>query len=255
MSRKRIVAGNWKMNKNLYEGKQLIHDILGSDLKCDISPDRMVIICPPFTQLELAATQLKDKPCFYLGAQNCHQDSSGAFTGEISANMLKSVDVSYVILGHSERREYFKETPELLTLKVNSALAADLKVIFCFGESLEIRESNLQNNYVKEQISKSLFHLDSESLNSIVLAYEPIWAIGTGKTATKEQAQEMHAFVRSVIAEKYGAEAANDLSILYGGSCKPDNAQELFSQPDVDGGLIGGAALNANDFIAIIDAL
>lgn len=257
MARKKIVAGNWKMNKNLFEGKQLVADILGAELKCNLdnAGNCQVIICPPFTQLELAASQLKDKPAFTLGAQNCHQGKSGAYTGEISAEMLKSVGVSYVIIGHSERRQYFNEDANLLAQKVNSVLDQELKVIFCMGEPLEIREANTQNEYVKQQIEASLFHLNTDQLDNIVLAYEPIWAIGTGKTASKEQAQEMHAFIRSVIAEKYGAEAADKMSILYGGSCKPDNAKELFEQPDVDGGLIGGAALNAKDFIAIVEAL
>lgn len=257
MARKKIVAGNWKMNKNLFEGKQLVADILGADLKCNIdnAGNCQVIICPPFTQLELAATQMKDKPAFQLGAQNCHQEKSGAYTGEISAEMLKSVAVSYVILGHSERRQYFNEDAALLAQKVDSVLEQDLKVIFCVGESLEIREANSQNEHIKQQLMASLFHLTSEQIQNIVLAYEPIWAIGTGKTASKEQAQEMHAFIRSVMADQYGAEIANDMSILYGGSCKPDNAKELFEQPDVDGGLIGGAALNAKDFIAIVEAL
>jgi len=257
MARKKIVAGNWKMNKNLFEGKQLVADILAAELKCNLNDtsDCQVIICPPFTQLELAATQLKDKAGFYLGAQNCHQEKSGAYTGEVSAEMLKSVGASFVILGHSERRQYFHDTPEVLSLKVNSVLEQELKVIFCIGEPLEIREADTQNEYVKNQIMESLFHLENAQLKNIVLAYEPIWAIGTGKTASKEQAQEMHAFIRSVISEKFGAEIANETSILYGGSCKPENAKELFEQADVDGGLIGGAALKADEFIAIIEAL
>jgi len=253
MSRKKIAAGNWKMNKNLFEGKQLVADILNHNLDCP--DDCQVIIAPPYTQLELAATQLKDKEGYFLAAQNCHQEQSGAFTGEVSAEMLKSVGVSHVIIGHSERRQYFGEDAEILAQKVNRALEQNLKVIFCVGEQLDIRERNMQNEFVGRQIAESLFHLEAAAFKEIIIAYEPVWAIGTGKTATKEQAQEMHAFIRNTITDKYGTETANNATILYGGSCKPDNAKELFSEPDVDGGLIGGAALKADDFIAIIEAL
>jgi triosephosphate isomerase len=253
MSRKKIAAGNWKMNKNLFEGKQLIAEILSHNLSC---PEAcQVIIAPPFTQLELAATQLKDKEGYFLAAQNCHQEKSGAYTGEVSAEMLKSVGVSHVIIGHSERREYFGENAQMLAQKVNRVLEQGMNVIFCVGEHLNIREENKQNEFVRHQVSASLFHLEKDDFKKIIIAYEPIWAIGTGKTATKEQAQEMHAFIRATLAEKYGDEAANETSILYGGSCKPDNAKELFSEPDVDGGLIGGASLNADDFIAIVETL
>jgi len=253
MTRKKIVAGNWKMNQNLFEGKQLVEDILNSNFT--LADNQEVIIAPPFIQLSLAAGQLKDKPGVFLAAQNCHQKTSGAYTGEISAGMLKSTGVDYVILGHSERREYFAESEALLAEKVDAVLAQELKVIFCVGEPLAIRDAGQQNDYVAAQISKSLFHLTEQQLPDIVLAYEPIWAIGTGRTASKEQAQDMHAHIRQVIAGKFGEAAADNMTILYGGSCKPDNASKLFSQPDVDGGLIGGASLKAADFVAIIQAM
>ncbi len=252
MSRKKIVAGNWKMNLNLFEGKQLVADVLQKSLS--LAENTEVVIAPPFTQLELAATQLKDTQGYLLGARNCHQEASGAYTGEVSAAMLKSVGVTYVILGHSERRQYFGEDEALLAKKVNAALANDLKVIFCVGEPLEVRDANGQNELVHQQIVGGLFHLDTAQFKNIVIAYEPVWAIGTGRTASADQAQEMHAYIRSVVAEKYGAETADDTSILYGGSCKPSNAAELFACPDVDGGLIGGAALVAADFAGIIEA-
>lgn len=252
MSRKKIVAGNWKMNLNLFEGKQLVADVLKKSLA--LAENTEVVIAPPFTQLELAATQLKDSPGYLLAAQNCHQEASGAYTGEVSAAMLKSVGVTYVILGHSERRQYFGEDEALLAKKVNAVLANDLKVIFCVGEPLEVRDANGQNELVHRQIVGGLFHLDVAQFKNIVIAYEPVWAIGTGRTATSDQAQEMHAYIRSVLAEKYGAEAADNTSILYGGSCKPSNAAELFACPDVDGGLIGGASLVASDFAGIIEA-
>lgn len=253
MTRKKIVAGNWKMNQNLFEGKQLVEDIINSNFS--LADHQEVIIAPPFIQLSLAAGQVKDKTGIFLAAQNCHQKQNGAYTGEISAGMLKSTGVDYVILGHSERREYFAESVEVLAEKVDAALAQDLKVIFCVGEPLAIRDANQQNDYVEAQISKSLFHLSELQFANIILAYEPIWAIGTGRTASKEQAQDMHAHIRKVIAGKFGETMADKLTILYGGSCKPDNAKDLFTQPDVDGGLIGGASLKAADFVAIIQAL
>lgn len=252
MARKKIVAGNWKMNQNLFEGKQLVTDILKRD--SGLPEDLEVVIAPPFTQLELAATQLKDIPGHFLAAQNCHQEASGAYTGEVSAKMLKSVGVTYVILGHSERRQYFGEHEALLAQKVNTVLAEGMKVIFCVGELLEVRDANTQNELVRSQIEGGLFHLDAGQFKHVVIAYEPVWAIGTGRTATAEQAQEMHAFIRSVIGEQYGAETAENTTILYGGSCKPSNAAELFACSDVDGGLIGGASLNADDFEGIIKA-
>jgi len=252
MSRKKIVAGNWKMNQNLFEGKQLIQDILS----CSTEPGAnvQVIIAPPFTQLALAASQLKDRSGFFLAAQNCHQEKSGAYTGEIAAGMLKSLDVSYVIIGHSERRQYFNESNQLLAQKTDAVLAEGMQVIFCVGEPLEIRDQEQQNDYVKTQITEGLFHLSKDAFQHVIIAYEPIWAIGTGRTATTEQAQDMHAFIRSVVAGHYDAATADQLSILYGGSCNPANAEALFACPDVDGGLIGGASLKAKDFCSIIAA-
>ncbi len=252
MSRKKIVAGNWKMNQNLFEGKQLIQDILSSGPT--LGAHVQVIIAPPFTQLELAAGQLKEHPGFYLAAQNCHQEKSGAYTGEISAIMLRSVQVSHVILGHSERRQYFNESNELLARKTDTVLAEDMDVIFCVGEPMQVRDDNRQNDYIKTQIQEGLFHLPQSSFKKIIIAYEPIWAIGTGRTASTEQAQDMHAFIRSVVAEQYDLETADQLSILYGGSCNPANVESLFACPDVDGGLIGGASLKAKDFCSIIAA-
>jgi len=254
MSRKKIVAGNWKMNQNLFEGKQLVADILKRTSGMELPVHLEVVIAPPFTQLELAATQLKDVPGHYLAAQNCHQEPSGAYTGEISANMLKSVDVTYVILGHSERRQYFGEDDALLARKVDAVLGQGLKVIFCVGEPLEARDANTQNELVRRQLEGGLFHLTEAQFGNIVIAYEPVWAIGTGRTATAAQAQDMHAYIRTVLAGKYGARVAESTTILYGGSAKPSNAPELFACPDVDGGLIGGASLNADDFEGIIKA-
>jgi triosephosphate isomerase len=252
MSRKKIVAGNWKMNQNLFEGKQLVTDILKKS--SGLPENVQVVIAPPITPLELAASQIKDVDGFYLAAQNCHQEKSGAYTGEISAYMLKSVGVDYVILGHSERRQYFGEDEALLAKKVNAVLEAEMKVIFCVGEPLEIRDANTQNELVKKQIVGGLFHLDAAQFENIVIAYEPVWAIGTGRTASAGQAQDMHAFIRSVIEEKYGNDMAANTTILYGGSCNPANAPALFACPDVDGGLIGGASLKAEDFDGIIKA-
>ena len=252
MSRKKIVAGNWKMNNNLFEGKQLVEDILHSGI--ELRDDLEVVIAPPFISLEMTASLLKDKKGFFLAAQNCHQERSGAFTGEVSAAMLKSVGVDYVILGHSERREYFGETDAMLAKKVDAVLAQEMKVIFCCGEPLQIRETGTQNAHIQAQIENGLFHLTSEAFGDIVIAYEPIWAIGTGLTASDEQAQDMHAFIRNVIAQKYGDAIAASTSILYGGSAKPSNAAGLFAQPDVDGGLIGGASLVAADFAGVIQA-
>ncbi|WP_118972796.1 triose-phosphate isomerase [Taibaiella koreensis] len=254
MSRKKIVAGNWKMNQNLFEGKQLVTDILKRTAALALPENLEVLIAPPFTQLELAATQLKDVPGHFLAAQNCHQEASGAYTGEISAGMLKSVAVAYVILGHSERRQYFGEDEALLAKKTDAALSQGLKVIFCVGEPLEIRDAGTQNDLVRRQIEGGLFHLSADQWGHIVIAYEPVWAIGTGRTATAAQAQDMHAFIRSLLAEQYGAELADATTILYGGSAKPSNAPELFACPDVDGGLIGGASLNADDFEGIVKA-
>ena len=252
MNRKKIVAGNWKMNNNLFEGKQLVVDILHAGI--EMREDLEVVIAPPFTSLELTASLIKDTKGFFLAAQNCHQEKNGAYTGEVSAQMLKSVGVDYVILGHSERREYFGETDALIAMKVDAVLEQELEVIFCCGEPLPVRESETQNAHIKSQIVNGLFHLSEASFKHIVIAYEPIWAIGTGLTASDQQAQDMHAFIRSIVAEKYGAAIADNTSILYGGSAKPSNAAGLFAQPDVDGGLIGGASLVAADFAGVIKA-
>ncbi len=249
--RKKIVAGNWKMNKNLQEGVALAKE-LNETLTAD-KPNCGVIICTPFIHLASVAGII-DQNIIGLGAENCADKVSGAYTGEVSAEMVKSTGANYVILGHSERRAYYHETPEILKEKVNLALANNLDVIFCIGEVLEEREAGKQNEVVKAQLEGSLFDLTAEQFSHVILAYEPVWAIGTGKTATADQAEEMHAFIRSTIADKFGAEAAENVSILYGGSCKPSNAKEIFSKVDVDGGLIGGAALKAADFKGIIDA-
>ncbi len=249
--RKKIVAGNWKMNLNLQEGVALATE-LNNALAAD-KPNCDVVICTPFIHLASVAGVI-NSDVIGLGAENCADKVSGAYTGEVSAAMVKSTGAQYVILGHSERRAYYGETAEILKEKVNLALANGLKVIFCIGEVLEERESGKQNEVVKAQLEGSLFDLTAEQFSNIILAYEPVWAIGTGKTATAEQAEEMHAFIRSTIADKFGAEAAENVSILYGGSCKPSNAKEIFAKPDVDGGLIGGAALKCADFKGIIDA-
>ena len=249
--RKKIVAGNWKMNMNLQNGIALAKE-LNETLKAD-KPNCGVVICTPFIHLASIA-QFLDQSIIGLGAENCADKEKGAFTGEVSAEMVKSTGAQYVILGHSERREYYKETPEILKEKVLLAQKNDLKVIFCIGESLEEREAGKQNEVVKAELEGSVFNLSEEDFRKIVIAYEPIWAIGTGKTATAEQAEEIHAYIRSIIAEKYGQAVADDTTILYGGSCKASNAPELFAKPDIDGGLIGGASLKAADFKGIIDA-
>ncbi|MBQ1677238.1 MAG: triose-phosphate isomerase [Bacteroidaceae bacterium] len=249
--RHKIVAGNWKMNKNLQEGVELAKE-LNTMLAAD-KPNCDVVICTPFIHLASVA-QVLDQNVIGLGAENCADKVSGAYTGEVSAEMVKSTGAQYVILGHSERREYYHETPEILKEKVLLAQANGLKVIFCIGESLAEREANKQNEVVKAELEGSVFNLSAEDFSKIIIAYEPIWAIGTGKTATSDQAEEIHAYIRSVIADKYGKEVAENISILYGGSCKASNAPELFAKPDIDGGLIGGASLKAADFKGIIDA-
>ena len=246
---KKIVAGNWKMNKNLQEGIALAKELT----EVVKNPNCEVIIGTPFIHLASVA-QVIEGSCVKLSAENCADKASGAYTGEVSAEMVKSTGAEYVILGHSERREYYHETPEILKEKVELALANGLKVIFCIGESLEQREANEQEAVCKAELAGSVFHLTAEQWKNIVIAYEPIWAIGTGKTATAEQAEEIHAYIRSCVAEVYGAEAAAETSILYGGSCKASNAPELFAKPNIDGGLIGGASLKAADFKGIIDA-
>ncbi|NML40905.1 triose-phosphate isomerase [Chitinophaga sp. G-6-1-13] len=251
--RKKIVAGNWKMNLTLAQGEQLINDILQAGLK--LAEGQEVVVATPFPYLTKAKSLLKNYPGFFVAAQNCASEKSGAYTGEVSAEMLQSVGVDYVIIGHSERREYFQESNAVLAKKVDQALAAGIKPIFCCGEPLAIRQAETQNAFVAKQLEESLFHLTVEQLKNVVIAYEPIWAIGTGLTASAAQAQDMHAFIRSQIANKFGREAALHLTILYGGSAKPGNAAELFANPDVDGGLIGGASLVASDFAAIIQHL
>lgn len=251
--RKKIVAGNWKMNLTLAQGEQLINDVLAAGLH--LKEGQEVVFATPFPYLVKAHALLKNNPGFFLASQNSASEKSGAYTGEVSAEMLASVGVDYVILGHSERREYFQESNAVLAKKIDLALANGLKPLFCCGEPLEVRKAETQNDYVAKQLEESLYHLTEEQLKNVVIAYEPIWAIGTGLTASAAQAQDMHAFIRSQIAAKYGREAALNISILYGGSAKPSNAVELFSCPDVDGGLIGGASLVAADFVAIVKAL
>ncbi|WP_223033076.1 triose-phosphate isomerase [Hanstruepera marina] len=247
--RKHIVAGNWKMNNGLIQTKTLITELKQQKKTSDAE----VMIAPAFTNLWPAFEETRQFPIEVV-AQNMHFAEDGAYTGEISAGMLKSIGIQSVILGHSERRAYFNETDKALAKKINTALEHDMRVIFCFGEELSDRKSGNHESVVERQIKNSLFHLEASAFKNIVLAYEPVWAIGTGETATPEQAQDMHAFIRKTLSDKYGSDTANSVSILYGGSVKPNNAKEIFSKPDVDGGLIGGASLNAEDFFAIVNA-
>ena len=247
--RKNIVAGNWKMNNDLSQTESLLKDLKAQTTTSNAE----VMVAPTSINLSQAVQALKDSNIETV-AQNMHFAENGAYTGEISADMLQSVGVKTVILGHSERREYFNETDALLAKKVDAALAKNMRVIFCFGEELADRKANNQEAVVGSQIQNALFHLSAAAYKNIVLAYEPVWAIGTGETASPEQAQDMHAFIRQTLANKYGQDVANSVSILYGGSVKPANAQEIFSKPDVDGGLIGGASLKAQDFFAIVNA-
>ncbi len=247
--RKNIVAGNWKMNNDLSQTQSLLED-----LKSETNTGKAeVIVAPTFVNLYPAVRSLTDNG-ITVAAQNMHQNTSGAFTGEISAGMLLGVGVNTVILGHSERRAYFNENDALLAQKVDTALANHMRVIFCFGEELSDRQSGNQERIVESQLRNALFHLSAEQWSHIVLAYEPVWAIGTGETASPEQAQDMHAFIRTVVSNKYDASLAENVTILYGGSVKPGNAKEIFSKPDVDGGLIGGASLKAKDFFEIVNA-
>lgn len=249
-TRQRIVAGNWKMNLSYLEGRNLAMEI-----SARISPsDTLVVLAPPFIHLNNIGNIIHGIANLSLGAQNCHWAEHGAYTGEVSARMLASVEVSHVIIGHSERRQYFGETDEQLAKKTDAALAHGLSPIFCCGELLDAREAGQQESVVAAQLENALFHLSPEAIKNIVIAYEPVWAIGTGKTASPDQAQDMHAFIRSLLSKQYGEEAAGQISILYGGSCNPSNAREIFSQPDVDGGLIGGASLKAEDFLAIVSS-
>jgi len=247
--RKHIVAGNWKMNLDATESKELIDALKSQTLSSDVH----VAIATPFVHLAAAVSQTQGS-AISVAAQNMHQATSGAYTGETSASMLKSIGVNTTLLGHSERRAYFHETDEILAEKVNTALANEVEIIFCFGEELEERKSESHFDVVTSQLRNGLFHLDAAQWSQIVLAYEPVWAIGTGETASPEQAQEMHAHIRSVLAAQYGDTLAQSVSILYGGSVKPNNAKEIFAKPDVDGGLIGGASLKADDFAAIVNA-
>lgn len=252
--RKKIVAGNWKMNNSYDEGLKLTTEVINM-VKDEVRSDVQVIIAPPFPYLISLNKLLGDAGNIAISAQNCHHKASGAYTGEVSAPMLASIGIKYVIIGHSERREYFNETNEQLAEKVNLALQQGLTPIFCCGEPLDIREQDKHFAYVCNQLTESLFHLSDQELSKVVIAYEPIWAIGTGRTASAEQAQEMHKQLREHLAGKYGVTIADNISILYGGSCKPSNAAEIFAGADVDGGLIGGASLSSRDFTDIIKAL
>ncbi len=247
--RKKIVAGNWKMNKNLQEGIELAKAVNGQVS----GNDAIVVLCTPFIHLS-EVNKVISKEALFLGAQNCASEASGAFTGEVSAEMIKSTGADYVIIGHSERRAYYKEDNQTLSKKVKLALANNLIPIFCCGEVLEERNAGNHIDVVKQQISEGIFSLSTEDFSRIVIAYEPVWAIGTGVVATPGQAQEMHKVIRDLITARYGNHVADNMSILYGGSCKPSNASELFANPDVDGGLIGGASLKADDFMGIVSA-
>jgi len=254
--RNKIVAGNWKMNKTASEASVLVNDITALLKNNPVkNPAFKVIIAPPFVSLATVSKIIKDFSSVYLAAQNCHSKAKGAFTGEISAEMLKDIGCDYVIIGHSERRSYFGEKDDFLSEKIDSALNNKLIPVFCCGELLPERQANLQNEVVFNQINNALFHLDVDNFSKIVIAYEPVWAIGTGVTASPEQAQDMHAYIRGLVSDKYGSAIANDTTILYGGSCNAKNAREIFQKPDVDGGLIGGASLIAEDFVSIIHSL
>lgn len=251
--RKQIAAANWKMNLTLQQGELLVEELLKSTH--DLNENQQAVFAVPFPYLVNVKKMLAGNNHVFVAAQNCYNKVSGAYTGEVSAEILKSIAVDYVVLGHSERREYFNESNEILAEKINICIEYGLKPIFCCGEALEIREAGIQNSFVENQIKESLFHLSAEQLFGFVIAYEPIWAIGTGKTASSAQAQEIHAYIRSVLASKYGNDVADSVSILYGGSVKAANAKEIFSQRDVDGGLVGGASLMAAEFATIIKSL
>jgi triosephosphate isomerase len=251
--RKQIAAANWKMNLSHHEADSLLDQLLASEHH--LSSNQAVIFSVPAIYIPLAVQKLNGKPNIFVAAQNCHQKANGAYTGEIAASMYASVGVQHIILGHSERREFFAESDTLLAEKTEAVLAIGSTPIFCCGEPLSIREAGTQNSFVEAQLKNALFQLAADQIVKVVIAYEPIWAIGTGKTATSEQAQEIHAYIRSVFAAQYGQNIADQISILYGGSVKAANAKEIFSQPDVDGGLVGGASLIATEFAAIINAL
>jgi triosephosphate isomerase len=251
--RKQIAAANWKMNLTIQQGETLVNELL--DATQGLNENQATVFAVPFPYLVNVKNIVAGRSHVFVAAQNCYNKVSGAYTGEVSAEILKSIGTDYVIVGHSERREYFNESNEVLAEKIDLCLEYGLKPIFCCGEALEIREAGTQNSFVEKQVKESLFHLSAEQLTGFVIAYEPIWAIGTGKTATSAQAQEIHAYIRSVLAAGYGSEVAESISILYGGSVKAANAKEIFSQTDVDGGLVGGASLMAAEFAAIIRSL
>ena len=251
--RKQIAAANWKMNLTFQQGEKLLDDILRAAIK--LKQHQQVVFAVPFPYLLMTRSEVEDESNYYAAAQNCSHKKNGAYTGEVSVEMLHSLGIPYCIAGHSERREYFNETNSMLSEKVNLCLEHFITPIFCCGEPLAIREAGAQNQFVETQLRESLFHLSGDQLRNVVIAYEPIWAIGTGKTATTEQAQEMHAFVRSTLERQYGSDVAGEISILYGGSVKANNASELFKCRDVDGGLVGGASLVASEFLEVIKAL
>jgi triosephosphate isomerase len=251
--RKQIAAANWKMNLTVDKAEALLDEILKTNIS--LKENQLAVFAVPFPYLQIAQQKIKGNKNFFIAAQNCYSKKSGAYTGEVSVEMLQSLNINYVVLGHSERREYFQESNQFLAEKLNMALEYNITPIFCCGEPLSIRDAQTQNQYVAKQLEESLFHFSKDDVQKIVIAYEPIWAIGTGKTATSEQAQEMHAHLRKVLADNFGKDVAEDISILYGGSVKASNAKEIFSQPDVDGGLVGGASLIASEFITIINSL
>lgn len=251
--RKQIAAANWKMNCTYQQAEKLLNDILNANIR--LPEQQQVVFAVPFPYLIMANSEVADEENYFISAQNCYYKKSGAYTGEVSPEMLQSIGIGFCVIGHSERREFFKETNEQLAEKVNLCLQHDIMPIFCCGEPLEVRDAGTQNSHVETQLKESLFHLDEQQIQRVVIAYEPIWAIGTGKTASSEQAQEMHAHLRKILSAKYGPLVAKQISILYGGSVKAGNAKELFSCADVDGGLVGGASLNAEEFITIIKSL
>ena len=251
--RKQIAAANWKMNCTFQQGEKLLDDILHAEIR--LGDNQLTIFAVPYPYLLMTRSEVEEEKNYHVAAQNCHHKKSGAYTGEVSVEMLHSMNINYCVVGHSERREYNQETNAMLADKVNLCLDSFITPIFCCGEPLAIREAGTQNDFVAAQLKESLFHLPASAIKTIVIAYEPIWAIGTGKTATTEQAQEIHQYLRSVLAAQYGEAIASEIPILYGGSVKANNAKELFSCPDVDGGLVGGASLVATDFIEIIRAL
>ena len=251
--RKQIAAANWKMNLTYQQGAALLQTMVSAEIS--LKENHVAVFAVPFPYLEMAIDTVQHKKNYFIAAQNCSDKKSGAYTGEVSAEMLKSLELDYCIVGHSERREYFGESNQILAEKVNLCLTNGITPIFCCGEALQTREQNKQNGFVEKQMKESLFHLSKEELLKIVIAYEPIWAIGTGKTASTEQAQEMHAYIRTVLKNQYGDSIAEQISILYGGSVKAGNAREIFASKDVDGGLVGGASLLASEFLEIIKAL